>query len=608
EVGGGESGYVVPDPKDPNIIYAGAYWGLLTRYDRRTGSTRNITVWPDLPGGRVGTETKYRFQWTFPIAISPADPTALYAGGNVVFKSVNQGQSWTPISPDLTRNDKQRENGGRLEDIYDTVFTIAPSPIDKNTIWAGSDDGLIHVTRDGGKTWTNVTPSNLQPWTRINVIEASSRDAGSAYAAVNRYQMDDFRPYIYRTHDYGKSWQLVTAGIPEDTFVRSVRQDPANPNLLFAATETGVYFSLNEGQQWQSLQLNLPVVPVTDLAVKNSDLIASTQGRAFWVLDDIAPLEQWSSDNSASLHVFAPRPAYRGAAGRGFGPRTTPDGVVVDYILPSASAEPVTIAFLDESGKVIKSFSSAQSQSAGNRGMGSRGGVARGGGAPTVSAEAGLNRFVWDMRYPDAEGIEGGTYLLGGSLRGPVSAPGRYQVKVTASGQSATQAFEIRKDPRVTTTDAGYRSQLEFLLSARDKLSACDSAINRILQAEHQMQNVLKASSSSSPLAASGQKINEALDTEVRQLYEPRFTGFDDQTLVYPLRLNNRLAALQNYGQGEYAPTQQDEEVLAQLSQELAQVMAKVKQTMEVDLTSFNAQLKAAGLPEVKVVDTPGQN
>ncbi len=355
------------------------YWGLLTRYDKRTGSTRNISVWPDMPGGRSGTDTKYRFQWTFPIAISPADPDAIYVGGNVVFKSIDQGQSWKSISPDLTRNDKTREAGGRLEDIYDTVFTIAPSPLEKNVIWAGSDDGLIHLTRDGGKTWSNVTPPGVQPWTRMNVIEASSHDPATAYVAANRYQLDDFRPYIYRTHDYGKTWTLAARGIPEDTFVRSVRQDPVRPQLLYAGTETGVYVSFDDGEQWQSLQQNLPVVPITDLTIKDGDLIASTQGRSFWVLDNITPLEQITGDMNTSVHLFSPRPAYRAGRGRSFNPSGALDRVVVDYEFGSAPAQPVTIEFLDDSGKLIKSFSSEAKETPSNRGTGTRGAVARGG-------------------------------------------------------------------------------------------------------------------------------------------------------------------------------------------------------------------------------------
>jgi photosystem II stability/assembly factor-like uncharacterized protein len=590
EVGGGESGYVVPDFEDPNIVYAGAYWGLLTRFDRRTGIARNITVWPDYPGGRTAADQKYRFQWTFPIAESPADSGALYVGGNVVFKSTDQGQSWKPISPDLTRNDKTRENRGRLEDIYCTVFTIAPSPLAKNTIWAGSDDGLIHLTRDGGRTWNDVTPPAIQPWTRINIIEASSRDAATAYAAVNRYQMDDFHPYIYRTHDYGKTWTLVASGIPEDTFVRTVRQDPAHPQLLFAGTETGVYVSSDDGDHWQSLQLNLPIVPVTDLTLKDGDLVASTQGRAFWILDNITPLEQLTSGRETSaMRLFTVRPTYlTGRGGRGGGRGLAgPSGVIVDYYLAEAPPQPVTLEFQDTGGKPIKTFTSAVSS--GGRGQ------------AAVTAELGLNRFNWDMRYPDAHGIEGGTFFLGGSLRGPQAIPGQYKVKLTVGDQSATQNFEIKKDPRVATTPAEYQKQLELLLEARDQLSAAHDAINQIHAVQRQVDAAAQKASGNPCVTEGASKLNDELNSVLHKLYEPRFTGFDDQTLIYPLQLNNRLAAMQNYLGGDAGPTEQAQQVLAQLSSELDQEFAKLKHTLDVDLSAFNSQLEKASLPAITV-------
>lgn len=594
EVGGGESGYVVPDLKDPNIVYAGAFWGLLTRYDRRTGISRNITVWPDYPGGRTGSEQKYRFQWTFPIAETPADPGAVYAGGNVVFKSTDQGQSWKAISPDLTRNDKTRESLGRLEDIYCTVFTIAPSPLDKNTIWAGSDDGLIHITRDAGKTWSDVTPPAIQPWTRINIIDASSHDASTAYAAVNRYQMDDFHPYLYRTHDYGRTWTPVTSGIPEDTFVRTVRQDPAQPKLLYAGTETGVYVSFDDGDHWQSLQLNLPIVPVTDLTLKDGDLIAATQGRAFWILDDVTPLEQMTAEvTSSPFHLFQPRATYRGGrggrggggGGRG-GAGATPGGVIVDYYLAQAASQPVMLEFQDAAGKTIKTFSSE----------------ARGGrGQATVTSEAGLNRFGWDMRYPHAHGIDGGAFFLGGNLRGPEAIPGQYRVKVTAGDQSATQTFEIKKDPRSQGTAETYRRQLELLLSARDKLSATSDAINQIHAVEQQVDAAAKQAGGNESVTAAAQKLDDELNAVLHKLYEPRFTGYDDQTLIYPLEMNNRLAAMQNYLGGDAGPTDQAVQVLTVLSAELDQLLGKLNQALTIDLPAFNSQLKAAGLSPVNV-------
>jgi hypothetical protein len=466
-------------------------------------------------------------------------------------------------------------------------------------IWVGSDDGLIHITRDGGKAWTNVTPPEVQPWTRINVIEASSHDAATAYVAANRYQVDDFRPYIYRTRDYGKTWTLIARGIPEDTFVRSVRQDPVRSQLLYAGTETGVYVSFNDGEQWQSLQQNLPVVPITDLTIKDGDLIVSTQGRSFWVLDNITPLQQITSDINASLHLFAPRPAYRAAKGRSFNPNAPTDRVVVDYVLRSAPTEPVTIEFLDASGKLIKSFSSNTKDMASNRGTGTRGAVRRGGNEAAVQTEAGLNRFAWDMRYPDADGIEDGTFLLGGNLRGPEAAPGSYQVRITAGALTQTQKFEIRQDPRVATTDLDYHKQLSFLLEVRNRLSETDSAINHIRRVQRQVNSAIQTPGAQGSLVGEGNRLNEALKSELERLVQPHFTGFDDQTLIYPLGLNNRFAALQSYSQGDYAPTDQEIAVLRELSAELERTLAKMNHTLTVDLPSFNNDLKAAGLNEV---------
>lgn len=602
EVGGGESGYVVPDLEDPNIIFAGAYWGLLTRFDRQDGISRNITVWPDYPGGRTGTEQKYRFQWTFPLAETPADPGVLYAGGNVVFKSTDQGASWTPISPDLTRNDKTREDGGRLEDVYCTVFTIAPSPIDKHTIWAGSDDGLIHVTRDGGKTWKDVTPPAIQPWTRINVIDASWHDPATAYAAVNRYQMDDFRPYIYATHDYGKTWALITNGVAPDTFVRSVREDPSRSDLLFAATETGVYVSFDRGAQWQSLQLNLPIVPVTDLTVRDGDLIASTQGRAFWILDDITPLEQATAEKpDASTRLFKPRDSYRIARGfrGGSGSGLYAGGVTVDYYLAQASEQPITLEFETADGQVVKTFRSSGKRSRPARGLdrGPGRGMTRGPVAPT--ANPGLNRFVWDMRYPDARGIEGSTFFLGGTLTGPEAAPGEYRVKLTIEGQSLTQSFAIKKDPRVATTQAQYQEQLTLALAARDKLSAADDAINQIHSLEEQIEATSKNTGSNASITEAAASLNDHLDVVLHELYEPRFTGFDDQTLIYALKINNRLAAMQSYLAGDYGPTAQDVEVMNELSGQLSHILSAFAKIRTDEIPAFNAQLKTAGIPPI---------
>ena len=591
EVGGGESGYVEADPEDPNIVYAGAFWGLLTRYDHRSGSVRNISAWPDLPGGRLASQLKYRFQWTYPIAVSTTEPGAVYIGSNILLKSTDRGQSWKVVSPDLTRDNKDRENG-RLEDVYSTIFTIALSPLDKNVIWTGSDDGLIHLTQDGGKTWADVTPPAVQPWTRINIIEASPHDAQTAYVAANRYQTDDFKPYIYRTHDSGKTWTLLNTGIADDAFVRAVRQDRVRKNLLYAATETGVYVSFNDGDYWQSLQLNLPVVPVTDLTVKDNDLVISTQGRSFWILDDISPLQQLTSEVAASkVHLFKPRPAYR-PSGRGeretlasnLG-RNPPSGLIVYYSVAETSAQPVALEFEDANGAAIASFGS-------NAKPKDDDGVA-------VTAGSGLNRFVWNMRYPDAHGIDGGTHFLGGTLTGPHVVPGSYKVKLTAGGQTFTQDFEIKKDPRLATTDAEYAKQFQMSLAVRDKVSELDDAVNRINRILKQLESASQSAKADKAVQDAAKNLTEELTAVRQNLIEPRFTGFDDQTLIFPLQLNNRLASLQNYLQGDHGPTDQDAAVFEQLSSDLTRALASLKQILETDLPPFNSRLKSRGLPAV---------
>jgi photosystem II stability/assembly factor-like uncharacterized protein len=594
EVGGGESGYVEADPEDPNIVYAGAFWGLLTRYDHRNGSVRNISAWPDLPGGRLASQLKYRFQWTYPIAVSTAEPGAVYIGSNILLKSTDRGQSWKEVSPDLTRDNKDRENG-RLEDVYSTIFTIALSPLDKNVIWTGSDDGLIHLTQDGGKTWADVTPPAVQPWTRINIIEASPHDAQTAYVAANRYQTDDFKPYIYRTHDSGKTWTLVSSGIAEDAFVRAVRQDRIRKDLLYAATETGVYVSFDDGDKWQSLQLNLPVVPVTDLTVKDNDVVISTQGRSFWILDDISPLQQLTAEVAASkVYLFRPRPAYRTSGGGGEGEisagnlgQNPPSSLIVYYSLAEASAQPVSLEFEDANGAAIESFSSDAKPKDDD--------------GAVVTAAAGLNRFVWDMRYPDGRGVDGKTYFLGGTLTGPRVVPASYKVKLTAGGQTFTQDFEIKKDPRLTTTDAEYAKQFQMSLAVRDKVSELDDAVNRINRILKQLESASQSANADKAIRDAASNLTEELIAVRQKLIEPRFTGFDDQTLIFPLQLNNRLASLQGYLEGDHAPTDQDAAVFQQLSSDLGQAFSKLKQILETDVPPFNSRLKSRGLPALSL-------
>ena len=531
-VGGGESGYLAPTPSNPPVLFGGSYFGLMTRYDERTGDSQNITVWPDYNGGRTAADVKYRFQWTYPIIVSPHDGNTIYTGAQVVFRSTNGGRSWETISPDLTRNDTAKQKGGRLEEYYSTIFTIAESPKEKGVIWTGSDDGLIQVTRNGGRDWQNVTPPAIQVYTRINIIEASPHDAATAFAAVNRYQLDDFHPYIYKTTDYGRSWQASASGIPEPSFVRTVREDPKRRNLLYAGTETGVYFSLDGGGRWQSLQLNLPIVPITDLTVKDDDLVASTQGRAFWILDDVTPLHELGDAATSTAHLFAPRDAVRARRG-GFGRapngagQNPPAGAIITYSLDRA--QEVTLEFVDAKGAVVKTATSRD----------------RNGPAGTP----GMHRFIWDMRYPDAHGIEGGTFLAGGNLRGPVAVPGPYQVRLKTGSETVSQPLRIVADPRSQATVAALQEQFDLLTMIRDKVSAVHDAVNDIVR----MRKAL-----SSRKDAASVKLDAALEGVQKELVDLRFVGYDDQMLVFDLKLNNRMAALQGYvSQGDYAPTEQ---------------------------------------------------
>ncbi len=551
-VGGGESGYLAPTPSNPPVVFGGSYFGLMTRYDERTGEVRNVTIWPDYNGGRTAAEMKYRFQWTYPIIVSPHDGGTIYAGAQVLFRSTNGGQSWEAISPDLTRNDKAKQNGGRLEEYYSTIFTIAESPRTRGVIWTGSDDGLVQLTRDGGRTWRNVTPPAIQPYTRINIIEASPHDPATAYVAANRYQLDDDKPYIFKTADYGKSWTPIVAGLPDDGFARTVREDPKRKDLLYAGTEQGVYFSLDGGGRWQSLQLNLPIVPITDLTVKNDDLIASTQGRAFWVLDDVTPLRSLTPEvETAAAYLFPMRDAVRsqragfgrGAAGIGQNP---PAGAIVTYSL--GSAQEVTLEFLDAKGAVVRSVSSRD-----------RGGP---------SGAAGMHRYAWDMRYADAHGLDGGTHLAGGTLRGPVALPGTYQVRLKAAERTLTQPFTIVADPKSEARPSDLQEQFDLLIAVRDKISAIHDAVNDIRK--------IRADLARRQDRARYTQLDAALDEILKQLVELRFNGYDDQMLVFDLKLNNRVAALQNYiAQGDYAPTEQQYSVFRELSNDVDQILAR---------------------------------
>ena len=552
DAGGGESGWIAPRWDDPDIIYAGSYGGLLTRKDMRTGVSRNVNPWPDNPMGHPARDLKYRFQWTFPIVTSRHNPDVIYAGSNAVHKSTNGGQSWTVISPDLTYADPATlgNSGGPITrdqtsvEYYATVFVIEESPRSATVLWTGSDDGKVHVTRDGGRTWQNVTPRDLPKNTRVSSIHASSFGDGIAYVAANRYQLDDDRPYLWSTTDYGRTWKRIDAGIAPNEFTRVLRESPERRGFLVAGTERGVWFSTDDGNSWQKLQLNLPIVPIHDLVFKEGDVVVGTHGRSFWVLDNISSLEQMTTAIASSdAHLFKPRDQYRanfGGRGGGGGGRggaggaqaltpenapirpvagNPPGGVVVQYWLKNANQD-VTLEFLDAQGRSIRSYTSrldsaayadsvrrdqrTRSRMDSLRAAGltedsirtltrvatdAAGGIAPSGedddfrAPPTPRApnRRGVNTFSWNMRYPDASSFQG-MILWAASTQGPMAPPGAYSVRLSVAGRPiGTQSFRLLPDPRSKgVTAADYAEQFAFLTRIRDRFSETNDAVKTI--------------------------------------------------------------------------------------------------------------------------------
>ena len=626
DVGGGESGWIAPSPKDSNIVFAGSYGGLTTRYDRRTGQFRDVNPYPNNPMGAGADVLKYRFQWNFPIVFSPHDPNTLYLGANVLFKSIDEGSSWQVISPDLTRNDKSKQgsSGGPITkdntsvEYYSTIFTVMESPLQAGTIWAGSDDGVVQLTRDGGKNWSNVTPptSIMPEWVQINSLDASPHDPATAYVAATMYKWDDNRPYLYRTSDYGKTWKKITNGIPDTAFTRVIREDPNKRGLLYAGTETGMYVSFDNGDHWQSLQLNLPVVPITDLAIqkREKELVVATQGRSFWILDDLPLLHQFMDAGGLTsigeTRLFQPKDSYRMAGGGG-GPlpptatigRNPPNGVVVYYSLKSKPASAVELEFLDSTGKSIRKFTrriAREGEQTAPAAPAGEGGFGGGGTPPPVATEIGLNRFVWDTRYPDAVRFPG-MILWAGETRGPKMPPGRYQVKLTADGKTLTQNFEIKADPRVTTTAADYAKQLELGLKIRDKLSETHNAIIQIRDVRKQVEDLLKRVPQSKPINDAGAALNKKLTTIEEALYQTKNQSSQDP-LNYPIRLNNKLAALGGVvGSAEAAPTAQSYAVYDELVTAIDAELQKLSQTVKTDVPAFNQLVRDQNIPAVVV-------
>ncbi len=605
-VGGGESGYIATDPTDPNIFYAGSQGALLTRFDRSDGAMRDIQVYPLFFSGQSAATLKERWQWTFPIVFSPANPKILYTSSQHLWKTPNEGQSWEAISPDLTRADPKTlgDSGGPITkdqngpEIYGTIFTIAPSHQDVNTIWTGSDDGLAYITRDGGKHWENITPKDLPEFSRISMIDASLHEAGTAYLAAKRYQLDDRKPYIYKTHDFGKTWTKIVNGIPADDYVHVAREDPKRAGLLYAGTEHGIYVSFDDGANWQSLRLNLPDTQVADLAVQGDDLVAATHGRSFWVLDDIDILRQMEPNLSASaVHLFAPDEAVRSL-----------HPAAIDYYLQK-EANKVTVDILDAKGALVRSFTASADEEKRRNRPGGENDEADFFGPRTQppGRKAGINRFTWDLRYPGATVFEGEVLWGARAEQGPLAVPGPYQVRVTADGQTQTQPLTLTLDPREHVTQAQLEEQFKLACQIRDEVSKADEMVIQIRRINKDVKQRADQAKDQSVTEA-GAALRDRLSTIEEEIYQVRNRANEDP-LNFPIKLNNIIAALaRTVETGDYPPTDQDYEVFRVLTGRLNAVEAKYNEALQKDLAHFNQILSAHKLPEVQTSGGSDQN
>jgi photosystem II stability/assembly factor-like uncharacterized protein len=603
---GSESGYVAADPDNPEITYGGNYMGMLQRLDHKTGESRLINVWPVDNMGAGAEAAKYRFQWNFPIFFSPHNSKRLYAAGNHLFVSENEGSSWEAISPDLTTNDKTKmaSSGGPITkdntsvEYYCTIFTATESWVEKDLLWAGSDDGLIHVSKDGGKNWENVTPKNCPQWMMWNCVEVDPFKKGAAYFIGTRYKLDDFRPYIFKTEDYGKTWKQITNGIPALHFTRAMRADRKRQGLLYAGTEYGMYISYNDGANWKSFQLNLPVVPITDLAIKNNDLIVGTQGRSIYILDDLTIVQQKNADVlNKNLHVFSVNPAYRmmGAGGRfgGFGGgalrnvgTNPPNGVVINYFMKNVTdSTKLSVEVMDKNRKSIKTFSTTAQRP-----------------ADKIDVNKGMNQFVWDMNYPEAERIEG-LILWNGFVGGPKAAPGQYFAKIKSGNDSAEVPFTILADPNYKTTQAGYEDQFNHLITVRDKFSEVMKALKNIRDIRQQMTDFSGKQGNDMPKEIKQQidTINKQMTAVEEALHQTKAKSGQD-VLNFPIRLDDKLSGVYDAAAaGQSAPSKQAKEAYQELVVLINAQLDKLKKIMNDDVVRLNQQIHEKTLPVIGV-------
>ena len=584
---GGESAHIAVDPLNNEIVYGGSYGGYLTRLNHQTNSERGINVWPDNPMGYGAEGMKYRFQWNFPIHFSKHNPKKLYTFSNHVHVSENEGQSWEIISPDLTRNDpeKLRSSGGPITqdntsvEYYCTIFAANESPLQEGLMWVGSDDGLLHLTRDGGANWENVTPSQMPKWMMVNSVEPSPFDPAVCYVAGTLYKTGDFQPYLYKTTDYGKTWTKITNGIGAEDFTRVVRADPAKKGLLYAGTEKGMYISHDDGLSWNEFQLNLPIVPITDLTIKEHSLIVATQGRSLWILDDLTVIHQLDAKTAnKEMNLFKPKDSYRtqGYASR---PSLTegtnlPNGVVVYFNIKDfdQSKDTIQLHFKEKNGKTIKTYSTASKEE-------------------VLKVSSGGNQFVWNTRYEGAETLDG-MIFWSASFSGAKAVPGTYEVILERNGQTEQQEFTILSDPRAEVSVAQMQEQFEFVNRVNKTVDEAHKAIKNIRSITKKLTDFESNYGSMEETATLLEKVkglkNEFSEIE-KALYQTQNKSNQDP-LNFPIRLTNKLGHLNRLVTGsDFPPTAQDEAVRQELTQRVEEQLQHYNQLITKDLAEFNA-------------------
>jgi len=604
---GAESGYVVADPLNPDIVYGGNYGGYITRLDHKTGENRAVNAWPENPMGSGADVLKYRFQWNFPIFFSPHNPKKIYTAGNVLFATENEGASWEVISPDLTTNDKSKQasSGGPITkdntsvEYYCTIFTATESWLEKDLLWTGSDDGIISVSKDGGKNWENVTPKDAPKWIMWNCVEVDPFKRGTAYFVGTRYKSDDFTPYIYKTEDYGKTWKLITNGIEKMHFTRCLRADHKRPGLLYAGTEYGMYISFDDGANWKKFQLNLPVVPVTDLTIKENDLIVATQGRAFYVIDDLGLIQQMNADIlNKSLHVFDVNPAWRIQAGgfrQNFGtPKNAganpPNGVVINYYLrnPGDSTK-ASVAIMDKDHKLIKTFSTDSKDNAQRP-------------ADKLDINKGMNQFVWNLQYPEAERIEG--MILWTGVPGAITAPpGNYFAKIKSDKDSVEVPFTIKADPNYKISQEDYEAQFAFLQEVQNKFNEVQKAIKNIRTVRTQINDFTSRLGKDMPkeIKQVADSINKQMTAVEETLYQTKAKSGQD-VLNYPIKLNDKLGGIFDVaGSGNMAPSKQVKEAYMDIAAQVDTALARLKKILDQDVPALNEMIRQKTLPIIGV-------